>query len=75
MFSEKCYDRGVSSWNLKLLFWEKFFKSRSIDVDLEKKAQMHSYWKKVAVYSRLLRVYAHMHKCVHLNVYLKDAEK
>lgn len=32
---------------------------------------MHSYWKKVAVYSRLLGVYAHMHICVHLNVYLK----
>lgn len=34
---------------------------------------MHSYWKKkkIAVYSRLLGVCAHMHICVHLNVYLK----
>ena len=27
--------------------------------------------KKIAVYSRLLGVCAHMHVCVHLNVYLK----
>ena len=38
MFSEKCYDRGISSWNLKLLFWGKFFKSISISVDLGKKS-------------------------------------
>ena len=72
MFSEKCYDRGVSSWNLKLLVWEKFFKSTSIDVDLgKKKPKCILTGKKVAVYSRLLGVYAHMHICVHLNVYLK----
>lgn len=80
MFSEKCYDRGVSSWNLKLLVWEKFFKSTSIDVDLgKKKAQMHSYWKKsscILKASGCICTHAHMCtlKCVFKRIQRNDEE-
>ena len=80
MFSEKCYDRGVSSWNLKLLVWEKFFTSRSIDVDLgKKKAQMHSYCKKsscILKASGCICTHAHMCtlKCVFKRIQRNDEE-